>query len=120
MQATLQTNTKEILHHHVSAFLEADVEEVLKDFSEESELLTPQGPVKGLNAIRSFFEEIFKLMPKGSTLELKQELIRNNIAYVAWTGESPFVNIPVGTDTFIMEGDKIMYQTLAAQIIAKQ
>ena len=42
MQATLQTTTKEIPHHHVSAFLKADLEEILKDFSEESELLTPR------------------------------------------------------------------------------
>jgi hypothetical protein len=36
---------------------------------EESELLTPDGALKGLNAIRSFFEEIFKIVPKGSALE---------------------------------------------------
>lgn len=120
MEATLQTKTKEILDHHVSAFMEADVEEIMKDYSEQSELLTPQGPVKGLSSIRSFLEETFKAVPKGSALEIKQELIRDNIAYIVWAGESPFVNVPMGTDTFIIEGDKIMYQFLAAHIIPKQ
>lgn len=120
MEATLQTKTKEVLDHHLSAFMEADVDEVLKGFSEESEILTPQGPVKGLSAIRSFLEEIFKIVPKGSTLELKQEIIRDNMAYIVWSGESVFVSIPLGTDTFMIEGDKILYQTLAAQIIPKQ
>ena len=120
MEATLQTKTKEILDHHVASFLEADVEEIMKGYSEQSELLTLQGPVKGLNAIRSFFEETFKAVPKGSTLDLKQELIRDNIAYIVWAGESVFVNIPLGADTFIIEGDKIVYQSLAAQIIPKQ
>jgi hypothetical protein len=120
MEVTFQTKTKEILDHHVSAFVETDVEEIMKDFSEQSELLTPQGPLKGLSAIRSFFVEIFKVAPKGSSLEMKQELIRDNIAYVVWTCDSPFVTIPMGTDTFIMEGDKIIYQILAAHIVPKQ
>jgi hypothetical protein len=60
METILQTKTQEILDHHVSAFVETDVNEVMKDFTEASELLTPGGPLKGLNAIRSFFEEIFK------------------------------------------------------------
>ena len=120
METTSQTKTKEILDHHISAFIETDIEEILQDFSEQSELLTPQGPFKGSAAIRSFYEEVFKIWPKGSTLEIKQEFIRDNIAYIFWTGESSFVSIPFGTDTFVMDGDKIIYQTLAAQIIPKQ
>ena len=47
MEAALKTNTKQILDHHISAFIEADVEEILKDFSAQSELLTPQGALTG-------------------------------------------------------------------------
>ena len=68
----------------------------------------------------SFFEEIFKVVPKGATLEMKQGIIRNNIAYIVWAAESSFVSIPPGTDTFIMENDKILYQIMAAHIIPKQ
>ena len=120
METLLQTKTEEILLHHVSAFIEADVNEVMKDYTEASELLTPDGAFKGLNGIRSFFEEIFKGVPKGSTLELKQQIIRDNMAYVVWTSESPYVSIPIGTDTFIMENDKILFQNVAAYIIPKQ
>lgn len=62
--------------------MEADVEEIMKDYSKQSKLLTPQGSVKGLSAIRSFLEETFEAVPKGSTLEIKQALIRDNIAYI--------------------------------------
>lgn len=119
METVTQTKTQEILNHHLSAFMEADVDEILKDFTEESELLTPDGALKGLNAIRSFLEEVFKMVPKGSTLEPKQMIVRDNLAYIAWSGESPFVSIPLGTDSFIIENDKILYQTLAAHIIPK-
>ena len=120
MSTTLVTRTEEILNHHVAAFVETDADEIMKDFTENSELLTPQGPVKGLDAIRSWFEEIFKVFPKGSTLDLKQSIIRDHVAYIVWSGESPFVSVPLGADTFVMEDDKILYQCLAAQIIPKQ
>ena len=119
METVTQTKTQEILNHHLSAFMEADIDEILKDFTEESELLTPDGALKGLNAIRSFLEEVFKMVPKGSTLETKQMIVRDNLAYITWFGESPFVSIPLGTDSFIIENDKIVYQTLAAHIIPK-
>ena len=117
METLLQTKTVEILNHHLSAFIEADLDEIMKDFTEASEVLTPDGALKGLAAIRSCFVEVFKILPKGSTLELKQQMIRDNIAYVVWTADSSFVSIPLGADTFIMENDMIMYQIVAAHII---
>ena len=120
METLLQTKTGEILNHHLTAFIETDVNEIMKDFTETSELLTPEGALKGLDTIQSFFEETFKIIPKGSTLEIKQQIIRDNIAYLVWSGESSLVSIPLGADTFIMENDKIAFQILAAQIIPKQ
>ena len=119
MATTTLSKNQEVVNHHLAAFLEADLNEILKDFTEESELLTPDGPLKGLDAIRSFFEEAFKIVPKGSTFELKQMIVRDNVTYLAWTCESSFVSIPIGTDSFIVENDKIIYQTLAAHIIPK-
>jgi ketosteroid isomerase-like protein len=120
MEVIAQTQTQEVLNHHLSAFVEADLNELLRDYTEESELLTPDGAMKGLNAIQSFFEEVFKIIPKGSTLHLKQMIVKDSLAYIAWNCESPLVSIPIGTDSFIMEHDKILYQTLAAHIIPKQ
>ena len=120
MSTVTLTKTEEILNHHLSAFMETDVNEIMKGYSENSELLTPRGPLKGLDAIRSFFEEVFKILPKGCTLGLTQTIIRDNLAYVVWSAESSFVSIPLGADTFIMENDKILYQNLAAHIIPKQ
>jgi len=120
VSTVLATRTEEILNHHVGAFVEGDVDEIMKNYSEQSELLTPQGPVSGLNAIRAWFEEIFKADLKGSPLDLKPTIIRDNVAYIVWSGESPFVSIPLGADTFIIENDKILYQSLAAYIIPKQ
>jgi len=120
MEAITQTITQEILNHHLTAFIETDTDEIMKDFTEVSELLTAEGALKGLSAIRSFFEEAFKILPKGCTLEIKQVITRDSMAYIAWTADSSFVSIPLGADTFIMENDKIMYQNVAAHIVPKQ
>jgi hypothetical protein len=120
MEAPVQTSTHAVLDHHLSAFVEAEISEILKDYTDESELLTPDGALKGVAAIQSFFEEVFKIFPKESKFEKKQVIVRDNIAYLAWMGESLYVSIPLGTDTFIFQNDKILYQTLAAQIIPKQ
>ena len=120
METLAQTKTQEIINHHLSAFIHADVDEILKDFGNDSELLTPDGPVKGLPAIRAFFEQVFKIVPEGSILEMKRMIIRDNLAYLSWTCESAFVTIPLGTDSFIIKNGKILYQTLAAHIVFKQ
>ena len=120
MSTVVLPRTEEILNHHVSAFVETDVDEIMNDYTERSELLTPQGPVSGLKAIRSWFEEIFNAFPKGSRFDLKQTITRDNVEYIVWSGESPFVSVPFGVDTFIMENDKIMFQALGAQIVPKQ
>lgn len=119
MEVIKETKTQEVVARHLSAFNDAAIDEILEDFTEESELLTPDGPLKGLAALRAFYGEVFKMVPKGSALEIKQMIVRGNVAYVAWTCDSPFVTIPIGADTFLVEGDKIKYQTLGAHIIPK-
>ncbi len=120
METVSLTKIEEIINHHVAAFVENDMDELMKDYTEASELLTPQGAMKGLNAIHSFFEEVFKILPKGTVLDVKQLLMRDNIAYGCWSAESPFVSVPLGTDTFIVGDEKILFQSLAAHIIPKQ
>lgn len=120
MKTETPTKTKEILDHQLCAYSQSDVNEILKDFTEESELLTSYGGLKGLNKIRSYFEETFKMIPKGSSFEIVQMIVRENVAYVAWTCESPFISIPLASDSFIIEKDKIKFQTVAVRIILQE
>lgn len=119
MNTLTSSNVQAVLDHHLAAFSAGDVVEILKDYTEDSELLTPDGSMKGLEAIAAFFSEVFKIIPKGTALALKQMLVRENLAYIAWSCESSFVSIPLGTDSFVIQSDKIQYQTLAAHIIGK-
>jgi len=116
---TSESVTGDILTHHLTAFGNNDIEEILKDYTEQSELLTPNGPLKGLTPIRQFFADYFAVIPTGSTFQLNQLTVTGNVAYVAWASESDVAKIPMGTDSFFLEGDKILFHTVADYRIIK-
>jgi len=105
--------TQELLNHHLTAFGNNDLDEIMKDYTEDSELMTPEGMSKGLESIRKFFEDFFIAIPTGSDFKMKQLLVTGPVGYIAWSSESDVAKFPVGTDTFFLEGDKIRYHTVA-------
>lgn len=111
--------TKDILNHHLTAFGNNDLDEILKDYSEDSEVLTSDGPLKGLSAIRTFFEKLFVTIPTGSFFEMKKSIITGSFAYIVWASESNVAKIPFGTDSFFIEGTKIRLHTVGAHILIK-
>ncbi|WP_224994726.1 nuclear transport factor 2 family protein [Cesiribacter sp. SM1] len=116
---TSETLTRAVLTHHLTAFGNNDLDEIMKDYTEESEVLTPGGALKGLAPIRTFFEEFFTAIPTGSDFEMKQLIVSGNMAYIAWASETAAAKIPMGTDTFFLEGDKIRFHTVADYRLAK-
>ena len=112
--ATNETTTKDILTHHLTAFGGNNLDEILKDYTEQSEVLTPSGHVKGLDAIRDFFADFFVTIPTGSAFEMKQLIITGNVAYIAWASKSAVAEIPMGTDTFFLEDGKIRIHTVVS------
>jgi hypothetical protein len=117
---TTTNGTQEVLMHHLNAFGENKIDEIMKDYSEESSLCLPDGKLAGLNSIRSFFIEVFKLFPAGKTqLDIKQMIIDNDKAYIAWSADSPVISVPMGTDSFEIENGIIIWHTAALHIISK-
>jgi len=101
------------LNHHLEAFLSGDVDDILSDYTEESTVIVPDAVIKGLDNIRTLFEQLVDLIPPGSELELVQKFIDENICYIIWTATSEKVKIPFASDTFIIENGKIKTQTVA-------
>lgn len=111
--------TKNVLMHHLTAFGNNDLIEILLDYTENSEILTSIGSVKGLNAIASFFSDLFITIPVGANFEMKQLTVTENIAHIIWASESTVAIIPFGTDTFVLENDKIRFHTVSTDIKLK-
>ena len=108
------------LNHYLQAFANNDMSELMKDYTEDSEVWTPNGTFTGLEAISSFFQYVFALMPKeGTQLEVKYRMIKDEKAYIVWTADSPAIQVPMGTDSFEIRDDKIIWQSTAAHITHK-
>src|SRR5690349_22750400 len=71
-----EAGTKKVLDHHWDAFKANDLEETMKDYTEESVLVTPNATYKGLEEIRTNFVNAFKGFPKDSaTFNLEKSVV---------------------------------------------
>lgn len=109
-----EEKTKEVLSHHWEAFKNNDLEETMKDYAEESVLVTPNATYTGLEEIRTNFVNAFKTFPKDSTtFTLDKSLVAQDIGYILWKSKTPSFNLTFATDTFIIRDGKIIRQTFA-------
>ncbi|HLY71924.1 MAG TPA: nuclear transport factor 2 family protein [Puia sp.] len=119
MQTSLIT-PESVFQHHLDAFGNNDIEETMKDYTDQSELWTPEGPIVGLQAISSYFSWAFTLFPKdNTTFELIKLIAKHNKVYVVWRAESPVVNVSMATDSFEMSDGKIVWHSTAGQLVNK-
>jgi hypothetical protein len=117
---TTQMNPENVFQHHLEALGKNDIDELMTDYSEESEIWTPDGAITGLIAISSFFTYAFTLFPKDKThLEIKKMIVKDCKVYVVWIADSPIVNVPFATDSFEIKDGKILWQSTAFQMVEK-
>lgn len=110
-----QEQTEATIQHHLAAVLAKDVSAILEDFSEDSVLFGREGPVEGLAALKGFFEGFVAGLSSEllATFTLARQDFDGELAYILWSAGD---FIPLGTDTFVVRGGKIKYQTLAAYL----
>lgn len=118
MSSTSQ-QTEQTLHNHLQAAEQGDVDAIVADYAEDAVIFTPDGMLRGRDEIRSLFEGLVADFPPGSCVEIQQQLIDDELAYLVWSGESERLNIPLATDTLIVRDGKIVIQTFTARMEAK-
>lgn len=114
-----EKQTEQTLQNHLQAFGQGDVDAVMADYAEDAVFYTPDGPLRGKAEIRPFFEELITDFPPGSTIEISQQTIDDELVYLVWSGESEALTISFATDTLIVRNGKIVQQTFAAKIQSK-
>lgn len=109
--------TKRVLDHHLTSFGQNNLEEIMADYAEDAVVVTPSGTYKGLKEIEAFFIELIPSFPtEGTSFGLDKEVINDELAHTVWHAKTPSLDIPFGTDTFIIKGGKIEKQTFAGVI----
>ncbi|MBQ1334975.1 MAG: nuclear transport factor 2 family protein [Clostridia bacterium] len=112
--------TLEVIHQHSENLMSKNIEAVMADFTEDSIMISPQATIKGLAGIRANFEATIKnILTPDVKAEVLLEKAEGNIGYCLWRAEGDRFSIPFATDTFVVENDKIMAQTFAAQVVKK-
>ena len=93
----------------------------MKDYTEESTLILPEASLKGLEAIRNAFGDSFGGLFKPGTYQfsLDRSEVVGDIAYVVWHSENEGADVTLGTDTFLIQGGKIVVQTFTQKLEVK-
>ena len=117
----VEMDTRAVLDHHMAAFNAGDADDAVGDFTDESVLITPEGTLKGREAIHAAFGDYFSGLFKPGTYEFTLDTVQveGDVAYILWHANCASADIPLGTDTFVMRDGKIAAQTFAAKIDPK-
>ncbi|MFA9417662.1 nuclear transport factor 2 family protein [Natrinema sp. HArc-T2] len=111
------TTTDDVLDHHLTAFGEQDLEAVLEDYTDESVIVTNMGTFRGLEEVEGLFEDLFEEFDhEEATIDMQQETVEDEFAYIVWEAETPENVYEFATDTFYVPEEAILFQTFAGHL----
>ena len=110
-------STREVLDHHLACFAAGNVEDTLSDYTERSVLLTPDGALRGVDDIRSFFAAAYaEFGQPGTRMAMRQLLVEGDCAFIVWDAETSANAYESATDTFVVRDGRIAVHTFAAKV----
>ena len=113
-------STKEVVDNHLKCFGEGDLTGVLSDFAPGAVLFTADGPLRGADAMRPFFQALITEFGKpGAVFSMKQQSVEGEYAYILWTAETADNIYEIATDTFVVQNGKIVAQSFTGKITPK-
>ena len=93
----------------------------MADYTAESRFFTPDGLLRGSEAIRGPYASLFGEFAKpGMSFEMLRQEVYGDTAYIVWKAETADNRFELGTDTFLVQNGKIVTQTFAGKISPKQ
>jgi len=105
--------TESVVRNHLQTFLEQKgIAAILEDYDENARFYSEARVYQGKREIHDFFVGFMGSLPAGAVdrFSLRSLRIEGNLAYITWSVGS---DIPLGTDTFVVENGKIVSQTFA-------
>ena len=113
--------TCDVLDQHLKCFGENDLDGVLADYASDAVFFTPGEALKGLDAIKPFFQALLTEFAKpGASFSMREQCVEGDYAYILWTAETADNSYEAATDTFVVRNGKIVAQSFAAKITPKR
>ncbi len=105
--------TETVIRNHLQAFLEQKgIAAILNDYDEDARFYSEAEIYQGKHEIHRFFTDFIASLPAGGidNFALRSQRVDGSIGYITWSVGS---DIPLGTDTFVVDNGKIVSQTFA-------
>jgi predicted SnoaL-like aldol condensation-catalyzing enzyme len=105
--------TETVVRNHLQAFLEQKgIAAILNDYDDHAQFFSEAKVYQGKQEINSFFVDFIGSLPAGAydIFSLRSLRADRNIVYITWSIGS---DVPLGTDTFVVDNGKIVSQTFA-------
>jgi len=116
-EALVDEIPKKVVMRHLNSFLDNNLDAVLSDYTSESVLITQSGTYSGPDEIRTFFIGLLIHFPQQkSNFALDKLVAERDLVYIVWHAKTPSVQVPLGSDTFLIKDGKISRQTFVGQL----
>jgi ketosteroid isomerase-like protein len=105
--------TESVVRHHLQAFLEQKpVADIVSDYAPDAQFHSEAKVYHGKEEIHGFFTDFLAALPENAIARftLRTLQVEGNIAYITWSVGD---DIPLGTDTFVVDDGRIVSQTFA-------
>jgi ketosteroid isomerase-like protein len=110
-------STEDVIDNHLKCFGARDLEGILSDYAPDAVLFTPEGLLRGVDAIKSLFVAMLAEFGKpGAAFSLKHLCVDGDHAFILWTAETADNVYELGTDTFVVRNGRIAVQSFAGTI----
>jgi ketosteroid isomerase-like protein len=106
-------SAESVVRNHLNAFLQRQgADAIVSDYDERARLFTEQYVFVGKPEIHQFFTRFLHALPPGAIERFKLNSMHadGTIAFITWSVAG---DIPLGTDTFVVENGQIVSQTFA-------
>ena len=114
------SSTKDVIDRHLKYFDRGDLKGVLSDYAPGAVMFTPDGPLKGPDAIRPLFQALIAEFGKpGASFNMKLQSVEGDYAYILWSAETADNVYQLATDTFVVRDGKIVAQSFTSKINPK-
>lgn len=106
-----EATTEAVMQHHEEALLSGNLDELAKDYTEDSVLFSPTETYKGPESIKAAFAAMMSMLSPEALANFKvtKQDIQGEYVYLLWTAAPTF---PFAGDTFHIRNGKIMMQSV--------
>lgn len=119
-KATPITSTADVLEHHLTAFGEQDISELMVDYTDDSVITSNVGTFRGRDEIQTLGEQLFaEFSQDGVEMTVDTQAVEGEIGYAVWHAETPDNVYEFGTDTLVVRNGVIESQTFAVKVTPK-